>query len=370
MNIKKLFFAGGKCLTLDMFPGRADELAREFSSGEIPVIDFILFCDGHLVLPSIYKKLKSHKLLGTFPSEFAAHLEDIYSRNQQRNYDIIQQAKEISLTLKQEGIIPVYLKGAAHLLDGLYSDPGERLMGDIDFLVTKNNYLTTARLLIDKGYKPPPRFYGDVSLLKHYPRLFRKDVPADLEIHQVPVNLKYAKQFNSDMVFRQKKIITKNANCYVPCDEHKMVHNFIHSQLSNSGYRFKHTSLRDLYDLYLLSKRVKPQKVLPLIEERNKAGGYFLLADNVLGLQQKLYSTRHRKAYLHYKISNLALQYPRIFNMYKRFIKLSELILKRYLGRIIKAVYQKSSRRFIARRLKDPQWYRLHIAGLKKYLKN
>jgi len=45
--------------------------------------------------------------------------------------------KEMNATLNAAGISPIYLKGTGNLIDGFYEDIGERIIGDIDFLVCK-----------------------------------------------------------------------------------------------------------------------------------------------------------------------------------------------------------------------------------------
>jgi len=46
-----------------------------------------------------------------------------------------------------------YFKCTANLLDGIYSDVGERMIGDIDFLVKEEDYFRTAAILYGKGYQ-------------------------------------------------------------------------------------------------------------------------------------------------------------------------------------------------------------------------
>jgi hypothetical protein len=72
-------------------------------------------------------------------------------------------------------------------LDHLYADNGERIIGDIDFLVPKKDYLRTAKLLEEDEYSPVTPFYCEVEDLKHYPRISKPGYPAVLEIHQLPV---------------------------------------------------------------------------------------------------------------------------------------------------------------------------------------
>jgi len=45
--------------------------------------------------------------------------------------------KEMNAKLNAAGISPIYLKGTGNLIDGFYEDIGERIIGDIDFLVCK-----------------------------------------------------------------------------------------------------------------------------------------------------------------------------------------------------------------------------------------
>jgi hypothetical protein len=356
-----------KCLMLDEQPQGAGEIAEILSSGKVSLENFIFFCDGHLALPAVYKKLKDNKLLELFPSDFAAHLNEIYEMNRTRNEGIIRQAEDIAVLFHRNNFTPVFLKGTAFLLDKLYTDPGERLASDIDLLVSENDYLKAAEILMNSGYENHFRFFSDVKMLKHYPRLFRKDVPADVEIHRLPVNTEYAKVFSSELIFRHKKSIPGKTHCYVPDDTHKIVHNFIHSQLSNSGYRYRHISLRDLYDLFLLSKRAKPETALPFIEERIKAEGYFLFSAKMTGLKDDFFITENKEAKRRVTQLSRALKYPRISLFVKTMMKLYDLIFKRYLGRILKATFQKSSRQYIRMRLSDPHWYKLHLKGLKKY---
>ena len=42
--------------------------------------------------------------------------------------------------LLDHGITPIFLKGAANLITGLYSDIAERMVGDIDFIFSKQDY--------------------------------------------------------------------------------------------------------------------------------------------------------------------------------------------------------------------------------------
>jgi len=116
--------------------------------------NFIQLCSDHLIIPAIYLKLKAHDILNDLPEDFIQAFKEIYDLNRERNEQILKQIDDITAILNKENIQPVFLKGTANLLDGLYSDVGERMIGDIDFLVKEEDYLKAAELLksVDKKY--------------------------------------------------------------------------------------------------------------------------------------------------------------------------------------------------------------------------
>lgn len=366
MKQSELFKLACQCLLLDEHPELKKDIKEKFISGEVDLDRFVHLCSNHLVLPAIYLRLKNAELLEVFPKEYADHLKEIYELNKKRNREILLQIDEISNQLKKESIEPLYLKGTANLMDNLYSDLGVRMIGDIDFLVQEKDYLKTAELILELGYENQHKMYDDAKTFKHYPRLFRKDVPADIEIHRVPVNIPFSKQFNSELLFQNKKEIPQINNCFVSSSEHKLIHTFIHSQLSNKGHQRKIVGLRDLYDTQLLLKRVDVESVLPKIEENKKARQFFEYANylfiseqTTINYKEKLpnkFATNHQWFFNH----------PRWHRIYLRLIDFYELIFIRYLWRIIRTPFQKSSFNYLKARLTDPEWYKMHFNGLKK----
>ncbi|MBK5245622.1 MAG: nucleotidyltransferase family protein, partial [Eubacteriaceae bacterium] len=158
-----------------------------------------------------------------FYLQLSSHLENIYELNKKRNLEIIQQVDQINTILKHENISPVYLKGTGNLLDQLYSDPGERMIGDIDLLVKEFDYLKTIDTIISLGYNYEKRELASNVLPKHFNRLYRQDVPADVEIHRVPVNILFSGKFNTEMIFANRIPAQGKEDCYVPSTEHRII---------------------------------------------------------------------------------------------------------------------------------------------------
>ena len=369
MPFKDLYYFAAQCLALNKHPEFRETIIPHFSTGKVNLDDFVFLCSNHLVLPAIYLNFKKHNLLHVFPAEYKDHIEAIYLQNKKRNLEILQQVDEINLTLQSENIVPVYLKGTANLLDNVYSDVGERMIGDIDLLVNDIDYLKAAELVMKLGYQYEGKIYHDVSTAKHYPRLYRTDVPADIEIHRIPVDIEHSRLFTSKLIFRDKKPIAGKANCFVPSDAHKAIHSFIHAQLSNLGYWFKQTTLRDLYDMYLLSKITDANSVINHTEEKRKIIAYLFFTNRAFGNSniQEIKENGTSRQYI--VLHNWFLDHPGIHHWYIFTVKVVELLfvrLFRGMGNIFKA---KSWSGFF-KRVTDRTWHKMGFYRIKNFYKN
>ena len=288
MSIRNLYFIG-HCLSLDENPSFSETIIAQFSDPNYDWNIFLLICSDHLIIPVIYLKFKAHNLLGYLPELLALHLEDIYFLNRNRNEQIILQMKQITATLNSAGVSPIYLKGTGNLIDGIYTDIGERIIGDIDFLVPGTDFLTAAELFKNEGYQICRPNNEPIDQIKHYPRLWKENVTADIESHRSPVTVNHSLHFGADLVQQFKKEVAEYPGCYVLSDEHKVILNFIHSQLTNAGHALGVVSLRDIYDLYCFSKRVDLSKIPQAFHYRKKSIAYFKISEKLLNLPCNFY---------------------------------------------------------------------------------
>lgn len=358
-DIYKLAF---QCLLSDEFSGYDFIFKNKILSNEDDLLRFIHLASNHLVLPAIYRKLKALGLANELPTIISDHLNDILKLNNERNLRILCQVDEICNALNISGIEPVFMKGTANLLDNLYENKADRMIGDIDFLVKDKDFLNTAEIIINLGYRTDFEIYDDIKTLKDYPRLYRQDVPADIEIHRLPVIPEYQDWFGPDVIFNEKKKIPRKPNCYVPSDKHKLIQNFIHSQLSNKGHKLRFIALRDLFDCHLLIKRINKYEVLKDIKEKKKAEIYFSFAEsdvissNLTGTEIKCinFITNH----------NWFLNHPRTHYIYIKLYKTYELVTNRFL----KAFVNKTVFLNLMIRLKKREWWKKRLfKGLKDY---
>ena len=286
MTNLEMFYFVGRCLSIDEHPEFRDVILQKISDDEIEWAQFVSLCSSHLVLPVIYLKFKSHQLIEHLPEELAEFLKEIYDLNLARNEQILLQINDILKLLNANGIYPTFLKGTGNLLDGLYSDKGERMIGDIDFLVPEKDYLKAAKILEDDGYIRDLMFYGDIKNAKHYPGLFKTGSPGTIEVHRLLVSHPYRKNLNPEIVEKKKIFYGEEQTCFVLCDRQNAILNFIHSQLDHKANLNGIVSLRDIYDLYLISKRVVFHPILIEIQFKRKAITYFVFAGKSLGLPE------------------------------------------------------------------------------------
>ena len=367
MTNPELFYFTGKCLTLEEHPGFREEIIEMITHDSIDWEKLIALCSNHLILPVIYIKFKSQDILKYLPEEVSDFLKEIYGLNLTRNHQILKQLKEVTDILNNGNIYPIYLKGAGHLLDGLYSDIGERMMGDIDLLVPEKDYLLSAKLLENKGYSMEGPCYMDIATMKHYPGLLKPGAPAHLEIHRLPVSKDLQSWFNAELIDTEKKTVSSTEGCFTLSDKHNIIHNFIHSQLDHEGHTYGIVSFRDLYDLYLLSKRLEVKETLAQIRTKQKAIAYFVFAGKAFGLPGKLYPTGNFSSWLFSKKHDLNLRSKAFYLTYRTFLYIKNRVIIGVTRQIIQSIYSRKMRKSVIDRISNPQYLRASLTTYKSF---
>ncbi len=360
-DLDLLYFAG-RCLSLDDNLDFRNEAIRVINSGTFELERFVFVCSGHLVLQTIYVKFKAHDILDRIPIELSKHLRYVYELNAKRNQGLLLQTKQIADILEMGGVKPIFLKGSANLLDGVYGDIGERLMGDIDFLVADNDFLKSAELLMNAGYEKAYEVsqWSDVKKAKHYPGMSHPDHPAYIELHRLPTDHKYLHIFNFKMIQEEVNDASSYSWGFVPSNRHKIMHNFVHGQLANNGNVLGVVSLRDVYDLYLLSKRFSPAEVLTCFKKQEKVKAYFTICGEILGL--KGFYSRENYAYKVFNFKQkLSLTTKYFYKVFHTLYFLYQRVIVGYIFLVIRAIYSKEKRRYLFSRLFNRKWYGNHV---------
>lgn len=365
MTQKEIYYLISRMLSLSVKPNTANEITRMLPNRKEDWETWVKMGNRHLVLQSLYVALRNNQLLSYLPKDLCEYLQYIQGLNAERNRKIAEQAKEIRDIFEKESITHVFMKGTANILDGLYSDIGERLVYDIDILVEDGKMLNAANALIENGYKTQKKFNPTAyPSTMHYPILVKDECVAGVEIHRMPVQYLYIKRFSTARVFETKRLSNSEQGFWVMDDRYKIVHNFMHSQLMHNGHYHADVSLRDLYDLLLLSQRENPKKVLENFKYyKAKSNAYLNLMRSVFEIYENepkevrkgnfLFMAKH-----HFTVSMSQKQ--------RVLYHLLVASLTKYVVLPFRTIFDSNARNYVFSRLKNPHWYRQHINAYRR----
>ncbi|CAL2075280.1 nucleotidyltransferase family protein [Tenacibaculum sp. 190524A05c] len=251
MTYKDTLFFVGKCLTINHEDHNKIIVENLLQQQTIDWDNVVKVSTSHYVFPALYCNLKRANFLHYLPEDLVGYMKHITDLNRERNEQIIEQAKEINNILLKNNITPIFLKGTGNLLEGLYNDIAERMVGDIDFLVSKMDYDTAVDLILKNKYSPVMKGDNFFPSEKHYPRLQKENKIAAIEIHKEMTIGNYAKSFNYELI--KENVIYKDSICFLGYDDQVKL-SIIAKQINDDGNSFNDISLRNANDVFLLSQ--------------------------------------------------------------------------------------------------------------------
>ena len=367
MTYKDALFFIAKCLSLRNCPEKIPEVREKIRTGVTDWEKIVQISSAHYVFPALFVQLKQALILNEMPPELVEYMEEITNLNRTRNIQIMDHAVEISQLLNDNGISPVFLKGTAHLFDGLYTDIAERIIGDIDFLVPEDKMVEAAEILINNGYKPSVEYKPEIGAIsKHYPPLINSKKTAAVEIHRQIMNFPFYKSVNLRKILEEKRKLNLPNNAFVLSDKYQIIHNILNYQINDSGYFYSKISLRQCYDLLLLSQKTNPLTVV------QNFGNFFNPMNVNLALANLLFDNPgiipfKKNLWTKYFVSRIK------FNLtHVRWARISSAVLyfstRFYMNiyLLLNSVTDKSVRISVFARLSDPKWYGTHIRSYRK----
>jgi hypothetical protein len=368
MNYKETLFFVGQSLTINNDPKNKVLIEEKLKSKSVDWEAVVKVSTAHFVLPALYCNYKRGNLICYLPEDLVAFMVHITDLNRERNRQIVAQAKEINELLLANHITPIFLKGTGNLLEGLYEDIAERMVGDMDFIVSKEEYQKTIELLLNFGYETVHKKEYYYPEFKHYPRIHKKDTKSivAVEIHKELLTRKYAHEFNYDMVKNDTQHIN---NFRVLSYANQLNLTIIAKQINDAGNNYKTISLRNAYDLFLLSQKSTAKSAIAIFHKLYEPLNNFLaICYEVMG---KIYS-------LEYTVTNKTTLYVQIFyrqiddtavrrKKHQRKVA-KKLLYRKRIKYIILAIFKKEFRQWILKIAADKEWQqrKLKQFGLKK----
>jgi hypothetical protein len=345
-------------LTLSRHKENLDYVVGQIKKPNFNWDPIVKMATAHLVFPALYLNLKRAQILKYVPEDLTVYMKHITELNRERNEQIKEQALSINKLLSSHGIVPVFIKGTGNILEGLYKNIAERMIGDIDFIVSLENYQKTIDILTTNGYQA---FHDKKYNLpgKHHPRLVKPNSIAAVEIHKDFVREPHTKAFNYNLI--KDRLLVLNATTFLSYSDQLSL-SIIAYQINDNGQFFKTINLRNAYDVFVLSEKVDALKSIREFDD------FFHPLNNFLGLCNLVLSDTisYQKGvtvsiYLE-ECSKLIEKDSARRKHRKR--QSRKLWIKQRLNIILKSFYRKDYRIWLIKLLTDKNWYKRKLQSL------
>ncbi len=216
---------------------------------------FIEFSSRHLASPAVWPVLQN---VPGIPSGVKEYFQAVHGMNAVRNAGIVADIERITVALSEASIRAVLLKGAATVAGGLYRDPAERVMADVDVLVPARETARARACLSELGYADvgdprPPRWFSGVH---HLPGVATPGGTFLVEIHHRLGDREVMAILPARSVIeRAVPVAFANREVLTPRPTDLIVYNIVHSQLHHELHSRGLVEVRQLRELALLSVR-------------------------------------------------------------------------------------------------------------------
>ena len=361
MNYKETLYFIAKCLTISLEAKNRQEIEKQLQSTSIDWDAVVKVSTIHYVFPALYCNLKRADFLNYLPQELVSYMEHITDINRERNKQIISQAKDLNSVLLAHKITPIFLKGTGNLLAGIYEDIAERMVGDIDFIFSKEDYLKAIKVLRVFGYSEVEKYKYYIPEEKHYRRLQKENNIAAIEIHNELLTQKYANEFNYSFVEKDSQVIN---GVGVLSYANKLNLSIIANQINDNGFYYKTMALRNAYDVFLLSKKTNVKAAMNGLDKLINPLNCFLAACyEVFNSVDSLEYNNTKKVASYLSVFNSQLINSKKNKRKHKLIK-SYLLLKHRLNLIYKSIIYKEYRVWLFKRVIDKNWYKEKLVQL------
>jgi hypothetical protein len=334
-------------------------------SNTVDWAEVVKLSTAHYVFPALYCNLKRASFLSYLPEDLVEYMKYITDLNRKRNEEILAQAEELNTLLLEHNITPIFIKGTGNLLEGLYEDIAERMVGDIDFIFSKEEFPRAVKILTSNGYPSNFKIENVSSAAKHYPRLINNDKICAIEIHKEFLIEKYNTEFNYNFAKSSFQTINK---FLILSFENQLILSIAAHQINDQGYLKKNIALRNAYDVFLLSKKTNAKDVFQQFNALQHPLHCFLAS--CYEAFNKPQSLTHINST---KIKKYLIQFNKLINDKKLAEQeFKKSIRKRMISRrieiIFKSFFYKKYRVWLFKRITDKKWRKEKLIqlGIKK----
>jgi hypothetical protein len=207
--------------------------------------------DPHYVTPALAWCLRDEASL---PPEVRRYFQAVFFRNEKRNEKLLKTLARVAAALNAIDVEPTLLKGAAHLVEGVYPTAGLRVVGDLDVLVPEDRIKLAANTLQKMGFT-----VGGPTLPEnhhHWPMLFDPETRAPVELHIGALHRRSEHIIPLAEFHEHARAVTfRGSQVQLPDPTRIVGHNIVHDPLDHEGYRRGRVELRQQLDLAMVRRK-------------------------------------------------------------------------------------------------------------------
>ncbi len=263
----------GECLAVgDTY---ADDLPARLKSETLDWQGLCWLAGSGLVTPALAGALQRKGLFTLLPEDVQEVLSTIQSLNRERNQMLGAQLINISQALNQIGIQPVLLKGAIALTANQYPGAEDRVIGDLDLLVPDEHHEAATVALLQIGYQVHDKNSQWVlpSHLKNHHHGFpmmHQSLPVKVELHRRILHHQGDDALLSEVMITEAYLFAENATVQIPDMATRILHNMLHSQISDHQRAKKVINLRQLLEFSALTQHYRETSALSIPDLLNR----------------------------------------------------------------------------------------------------
>ena len=219
---------------------------KKITKKEIERLNFnnlVTISSYHLLLPALFKKIENSKKIKFFPKDFIKYIKEIYKLNLERNLELINEMRIISNELNKFNVSHCYIKGASILVSNKNYLAGERMLNDIDILVSGKDIIKYIEVMDKLGYKFINEKQYDFH--RHLPRQINKNKLFAVECHKTITDKNHIFVKPESILINKQKI----DNFFVPDFINQIKICIYNSEINDFNYFYQSYTLKSYYDV-------------------------------------------------------------------------------------------------------------------------
>lgn len=242
------------CLLIRCALGTEPEPVRAIGAVKLDGEALAVLAFRHRVAAFLRRLAVDPEIGPRLPGELSDSLIVAYAANRERNHALLAQLADVTRLLNTRAVEPVLLKGAGRLVDGVFADPAERFLLDLDLLVPRHRLGCATRALIDAGYAFSEREARLAREFHHLPSLWREDTLARIELHRTAVSHWHDRLLPTDAIHRNAPLCDIGGS-RTPTPVDGLMHLVVHGQSQHHRLLVGSVLLSEVVELALVRRR-------------------------------------------------------------------------------------------------------------------